>query len=132
MLCPILILNNEDMMVALELYQTTFADATISRMTFGETGAPVEEENKDKVMFSEIKSKTVHFMLSNVLSTKVEKGENVQFGLSTSTQEENESIFHALAKEGKIILPLAPQPFTAQFGRVQDKLGVIWNLQVEK
>ena len=39
--------------------------------------------------------------------------------------------FEALAKEGKVLMPLGEYPFSRRFGWVQDRFGVSWQINMQ-
>ena len=51
-------------------------------------------------------------------------GDNFSFMIMFDTADEVRSVFNKLAKDGKILEPLAPQFFASLYGFVTDKFGV--------
>lgn len=48
------------------------------------------------------------------------------------TEEEIDKAYDKLSQDGKVLMPLAPYPFSEKFGWVEDKFGVSWQLTLEK
>lgn len=46
----------------------------------------------------------------------------------TCETEEIETVFHKLAQDGAILMPLGAYPFSKKFGWLNDKYGVSWQL----
>lgn len=80
------------------------------------------------------------FVLSGQLFMAIDNknGETIPFTSAISlfieceSLEEIEKLFSELAKEGKVLMPLGPLPFSEKFGWVQDKYGVTWQLNIAK
>ncbi|ABK85522.1 TPA: VOC family protein [Bacillus cereus] len=48
--------------------------------------------------------------------------------VTCETEEEIETVFHKLAQDGAILMPLGAYPFSKKFGWLNDKYGVSWQL----
>ncbi|MDM5239278.1 hypothetical protein COE30_14865 [Bacillus cereus] len=48
--------------------------------------------------------------------------------VTCETEEEIETVFHQLAQDGKVLMPLGSYPFSKKFGWLNDKYGVSWQL----
>ncbi|HGA0699754.1 TPA: VOC family protein [Bacillus cereus] len=48
--------------------------------------------------------------------------------VTCETEEEIEMVFHKLAQDGAILMPLGSYPFSKKFGWLNDKYGVSWQL----
>ncbi|PHB45564.1 VOC family protein [Bacillus toyonensis] len=48
--------------------------------------------------------------------------------VTCETVEEIETVFHKLAQDGAILMPLGAYPFSKKFGWLNDKYGVSWQL----
>ncbi|EEL45646.1 3-demethylubiquinone-9 3-methyltransferase [Bacillus cereus Rock3-42] len=48
--------------------------------------------------------------------------------VTCETEEEIETVFHNLAQDGAILMPLGAYPFSKKFGWLNDKYGVSWQL----
>ncbi|WP_436864876.1 VOC family protein [Bacillus fungorum] len=48
--------------------------------------------------------------------------------VTCDTEEEIETVFHKLAQDGAILMPLGAYPFSKKFGWLNDKYGVSWQL----
>jgi predicted 3-demethylubiquinone-9 3-methyltransferase (glyoxalase superfamily) len=52
--------------------------------------------------------------------------------VTCDTAEEIDELFETLSQDGKVLMPLAPTPFSEKFGWVEDKYGVSWQLHLAK
>ncbi|WP_430476822.1 VOC family protein [Bacillus cereus] len=48
--------------------------------------------------------------------------------VTCETEEEIETVFHKLAQDGAVLMPLGAYPFSKKFGWLNDKFGVSWQL----
>ncbi|MGG3670653.1 hypothetical protein CN507_24540 [Bacillus cereus] len=48
--------------------------------------------------------------------------------VTCETEEEIETVFHKLAHDGSVLMPLGSYPFSKKFGWLNDKYGVSWQL----
>ncbi|MFD5259563.1 MULTISPECIES: VOC family protein [Bacillus] len=48
--------------------------------------------------------------------------------VTCDTEEEIETVFHKLAQDGAVLMPLGAYPFSKKFGWLNDKYGVSWQL----
>ena len=55
-------------------------------------------------------------------------GNNVMLDITLSDEVELRRVFDALCQGGKILVPLAPQSWTALYGLVADRYGICWNV----
>ncbi|EJQ50954.1 VOC family protein [Bacillus wiedmannii] len=53
---------------------------------------------------------------------------SMSFYVTCETEEEIETVFHKLAQDGSVLMPLGSYPFSKKFGWLNDKYGVSWQL----
>ncbi|GLO68112.1 hypothetical protein MACH08_38960 [Oceanobacillus kimchii] len=76
-------------------------------------------------------------MMSDVLPSmqavtgKTSIGNNLLISIIDADPEINKQIFEGLSVDGKIIMPLSSTPWSANFGMVVDKFGVVWKFNSE-
>ncbi|WP_172370358.1 VOC family protein [Sporosarcina jiandibaonis] len=51
--------------------------------------------------------------------------------VSCETEQEIDTVFKKLAKDGKILMDLGPTPFSVKFAWIEDQYGVSWQLNLE-
>ena len=61
----------------------------------------------------------------------VTQGNNFFLNLNCESLEEIERLFNDIAKNGKVLMPLADMFWGARFGMVTDKFGVNWMFSFE-
>lgn len=62
---------------------------------------------------------------------KVNMGNNVYISLAPDTRAETKRLFDALAKDGKVEMPLQEMFWGAYYGSLTDKFGVQWMFNCE-
>jgi predicted 3-demethylubiquinone-9 3-methyltransferase (glyoxalase superfamily) len=111
---------------AAELYTSIFDNSKITGIArYGEAGPGP----KGSVM-------TVAFQLNGQEFTALNGGPQFKFSPATSffvtceTQEEIERLWYPLADGGQVLMELDKYPFSPQYGWVQDRFGVPWQLSL--
>jgi PhnB protein len=84
----------------------------------------------NKVMHAQFQIGETMVMASDGRATGNPKFEGFALSLTVKTEAEADQAFNALAKGGKIEMPLAKTFFSARFGMVEDKFGVFWMVLV--
>jgi predicted 3-demethylubiquinone-9 3-methyltransferase (glyoxalase superfamily) len=56
---------------------------------------------------------------------------SISFFVTSDDEAKVTRYFEALAKEGKVFMPLGEYPFSRRFGWVQDRFGVSWQISVQ-
>jgi PhnB protein len=86
--------------------------------------------NPNKVMHAQFQIGETVILASDGRATGQPKFEGFALALSVKTEAEADKAFNALAKGGKVEMPLAKTFFSAKFGMVEDKFGVFWMVLV--
>lgn len=60
-----------------------------------------------------------------------EVGDNMAIALGAD-KDRLTRIFHDLAEGGKIMMPLGKQPWGADVGRLTDRFGINWTVNIDK
>jgi PhnB protein len=84
----------------------------------------------DKIMHAQIQIGETVIMLSDGRATGHPKFEGFSLALSVPTEADADRAFHALAEGGHVQMPLARTFFSARFGMVVDRFGVMWMVLV--
>ena len=51
--------------------------------------------------------------------------------VTCETEQEIDTVFKKLAEDGKILMDLAPTPFSVKFAWIEDQYGISWQLNLE-
>ena len=87
-------------------------------------------EDANKVMHANFRIGETQIMASDGRATGKPNFQGFALSLSVKTEPEADKAFHALAKGGKVEMPLGKTFFSARFGMVVDKFGVFWMVMV--
>jgi PhnB protein len=114
------------------IFKTEFA-APIQRMGNAPAAPgmpPLSEAEKNLVMHVELPVLGGHVLMGTdaveSMGQKLTFGNNFSISLEPDTRPEAERLFHALAENGKVTMPLQDMFWGAYFGALTDKYGVQW------
>ncbi|PWA06017.1 VOC family protein [Pueribacillus theae] len=126
---------------ALTFYEKAFQATSVKKVRFGAFGqdpnAPLTEEEQNMIMESRIEFSGNILMVSDVLPSmqavtgEVTKGNTVLISIIDADPEMNKQIFERLSEGGTVIMPLSSTPWSASFGMLVDKFGVMWKFNSE-
>lgn len=115
---------------AMEFYKSILG-GELTMSTYGESGMPTTEENRDKIIHAELKNDSLSFMASDDNEkSPVKMGNNVHMSLVGSEAEKLKEWFKKLSVGGKVDMPLAKQFWGDTFGMLTDKFGVHWMVNI--
>lgn len=86
--------------------------------------------NGEKIMHASLRFAGAQLMLSDGMGTGELKFEGISVSVTTRDAGEAEQLFHGLAGEGQVQMPLTKTFFAEKFGMVADKFGVSWMIYV--
>jgi PhnB protein len=119
---------------AIEFYQKALGAEVMMLMRFKQAPDPsmVKPETAEKVMHARLQIGDAILLMSDGMCTgEQQKFEGFSLTLSTSSVEEVDRRFNALAKGGEVRMPLDKTFFSPRFGMLTDKFGVGWIILVE-
>jgi PhnB protein len=115
---------------AMEFYHSILGGELLMQ-TFGESGMPTSDEDKDKVIHADLKNGTLSFMASDGNSEHpVKMGDNIHMSIAGTDEEALRKYFDGLSKGGTIDMPLAKQFWGDTYGQLTDKFGVHWMINI--
>lgn len=115
---------------AMEFYQSVFGgDLVVS--TFGEFGAG-EGVDPDGVMHAQLTTPEGWTLMASDTPEQMpyHPGNNVTISLS-GDEPALRTYFDALAKGGKVTLPLEKQMWGDEFGQLTDRFGIHWMVDIQ-
>jgi PhnB protein len=119
---------------ALEFYKKALGANVNMLMRFKDSPEPPKPgctpSDMNKVMHAQFQIGETVIMASDGRALGNPKFEGFALSLTVKTEAEADKAFNALAKDGKIEMPLAKTFFSARFGMVADKFGVFWMVLV--
>ena len=115
---------------AMKFYQSVLG-GELTMQTFGESGMPTSEAQKDRIIHAELKNEALSFMASDGNAEHpVHMGDNISMSIMGSDEELLTKYFDDLAEGGKIDMPLAKQFWGDIYGQLTDKFGVHWMVNI--
>ncbi len=115
---------------AMQFYQSVLG-GELKMQTFAESGSPVADEDKDKIIHADLQNGDLSFMASDGnREHPVKMGDNISMSIAGSDEETLRKYFDGLSKGGKVTMPLAKQFWGDTFGMLTDKFGVNWMINI--
>ncbi len=117
---------------AFNFYKSAFGGdfAMVMRFKDSPEAANTAPADQDKLMHIALPIGNGNLLMgTDALESKghqVRAGNNFHLSISAESDAEAEKLFNALAKDGKIMVPLSKQFWGAYFGMLTDKFGVQW------
>jgi PhnB protein len=121
---------------AFDFYRAVFGTEFLGEiMRFGDIPAqpgqpPLAESDKNLVMHIELPILAGHVLMGTdapeSMGFALTQGNTVTINLEPDTRAETDKLFAALAKGGKVDMPLEQQFWGAYFGILVDKFGIRW------
>ena len=117
---------------AIAFYETVF-ESTAKVMTFGQAPGnpdqPMPEEVKNRVIHGDLPVAGTSILFSDTFpGMPYAVGNNVTVMLAHEDGDVITKYFEALAVGGRVNMPLQETFFSAKYGQVTDKFGVVWQL----
>jgi PhnB protein len=117
---------------ALNFYKDALQGEILFSQRYGEAPMPCPDDYKEKIMHATLAFEGNHIMLSDSFpGNNVMAGTNVHLSLNFEDVEKSESVFHRLAQDGKVTMPLEETFWAARFGMLTDKFGINWMFNCE-
>ncbi|PWU23535.1 hypothetical protein C5B42_02700 [Candidatus Cerribacteria bacterium 'Amazon FNV 2010 28 9'] len=115
---------------AMEFYHSVFG-GKLTMQTFGESGMKVSEQEKDLVIHAELKTDLFTIMASDGgVMHAVTMGNNINMSLIGTDEVQLRGFFEKLSEGGKIDMKLEKQFWGDMYGRLTDKFGVHWMVNI--
>ena len=80
----------------------------------------------DKIMHGSLRVGDQVLMGGDVVPEQYEEAKGFSLSLQIKSTADAERIFHELAKEGKVVMPLEKTFWAERFGMVVDRFGIPW------
>jgi PhnB protein len=113
---------------ALESYQANLGGQV--GPIFRYRGTPLAEQVpadwQDKVMHGSLVIGDQVLMVADVVPERYDEPKGISLSLQMKDTSEAERIFEALAKGGRVVMPLEKTFWAARFGMVVDRFGIPW------
>ncbi len=118
---------------ALGFYKDLFEGEIIESQTFGEADFPTPPEADERIMHAKFKKGQLFFMVSDTFPGHgLEKGSNISLVLEPENEDEIQSLYDRLSKDGTVLMELQDTFWGAKYGKVKDAYGITWDLNYTK
>ena len=102
---------------------------------FRYAGSPMADDVpadwQDKIMHGSVKVGDLVLMGGDVAPERYEEPKGFALSVQITSTEEAERIFHELARDGRIVMPLEKTFWAERFGILTDRFGVPWLINCE-
>ncbi|PSB25618.1 VOC family protein [Stenomitos frigidus] len=119
---------------AFKFYEQCLGGKIEAMMTYG--GSPVAEEMspelRDKIMHANLVVGDQELMGSDSPPELYEETKGFSVSININDPVEAERLFHALAKNGAIRMPIQETFWAARFGMLVDQFGIPWMVNCDK
>jgi PhnB protein len=118
---------------AFKFYEQCLRGKIAMKMTHGES--PMGEQTppawRNKIMHARLVAGDAVLMGSDAPPGRYEKPKGVWVSLGVDKPAEAERIFHALAENGTVAMPLQKTFWAERFGMLVDRFGIPWMINCE-
>src|SRR6476620_9455640 len=120
---------------AVEYYKKTLGAEEVVLMRFKDSpekppAGRMPPGMDDRIMHATLRVAGAELMMSDGMRTDPTDFDCVAVALTVSNEADVDRIFNALAKDGKVQMPVGPTFFAKRFGGVVHKFGVNWMILV--
>ncbi len=103
---------------------------------FRYAGSPLADQVppdwSDKIMHGSLTVSGTVLMGGDVAPDRYEEPKGFSLSLQIKSTTEAERIFHELAKDGRVVMPLEKTFWAVRFGMVVDRFGIPWLINCEE
>jgi PhnB protein len=125
---------NGNCAAAFRFYEKVLRGKIPMMMTYGEslTADQTPPELRDKVMHTRLITDGAVLMGSDAPPGRYHETQGMMVALGVASAAEAERIFHALAENGTVTMPIAETFWAVRFGMLTDQFGTPWLINCEK
>jgi PhnB protein len=119
---------------AFRLYERVLGGKIVMMLTYGKSPA-AEHTSPDwrgKIMHARLMLGDKALMASDAPAGRFEAPKGFHVNIGVDDPAEAERIFHALAENGTVTMPLQETFWAARFGMLVDRFGIPWMINCEK
>jgi uncharacterized glyoxalase superfamily protein PhnB/uncharacterized protein YndB with AHSA1/START domain len=118
---------------AFQLYERVLGGKIVMMLTHGETPAAghVAPEWKDKIIHARMMLGEQALMASDAPPGRFHQPQGFSVNIGVTDPAEAERIFHALAENGKVTMPIGETFWALRFGMLVDRFGIPWMINCE-
>jgi len=114
---------------ALDYYQAIFDGDIQEVQTYGEADYPTPPEAENRIIHAKFKKDGLFLMVSDAFpGSEVVAGNNISLTLELDSEDEIQSLYDRLSKEGTVLMKLQDTFWGAKYAKVKDPFGIMWDL----
>ncbi|MBY0121170.1 VOC family protein [Bacillus sp. S/N-304-OC-R1] len=118
---------------ALQFYKEVFEGEIMNLQTFGDADYPTPPHADQRIMHAQFKKDDFLIMVSDSFTDgSVQTGNHISLVVEFESEDEIQTIYSRLIREGKILMELQDTFWGAKYAKVQDPFGVVWDLNMTK
>ncbi|MBA2670431.1 MAG: VOC family protein [Gemmatimonadetes bacterium] len=123
-----------DCEAAFEFYEQCLGGEIVTMQTHGDSpiADEVPSEWRDKILHARLTIGDVVLMGSDSPSEYYQKPQGLYAALQVDDAADAERIFHALAENGTVTMPMQETFWAARFGMLVDRFGTPWMVNCEQ
>lgn len=114
---------------AVKFYTSIFTESEIKSIIYFDEDVGLDEREVMYGVFL-LKGQEIMFMDSTV-DHDFTFTPSLSIYVSCKDEDEIDTLFQELSKDGKILIPLESYDYSRKYGWVEDKFGVTWQLNLE-
>jgi PhnB protein len=121
--------------VAFKFYEKSLGGKIVMMMPFSEM--PGQDSHvptgwADKIVHARMIVQDQILMASDAPPERYERPQGFSVSLQIKEPDEAERVFHALAENGQISMPIQPTFWSLRFGMLVDQFGIPWMINCEQ
>ena len=120
--------------LAFKLYEQTFGGqfGPIFRYAGSPMADQVPPDWQDKIMHGSVALGGLVLMGADVVPLSYEEPKGFSLSVHIANVADAERIFHELAEDGRVVMPLEKTFWAARFGMLIDRFGIPWTINCEE
>ncbi len=120
---------------AIEFYRTALGAEVNMLMRYNDSPEPAEPGmippgSENKIMHADLRIWSTTVLASDGRCEGAPEFDGFALSLTVKSESDAERLFHALAEEGQVQMPLEKTFFSPRFGMVADRFGLMWMVYV--
>lgn len=118
---------------AASFYEEVFGLERMASQTYGDSNFPAPDHAKEFLLHCLLQKGDFKLMMADSVEEQpVQPRSGLALVVECETVEEAVEIFSKLSDGGQVIMELQDTFWGAKYGKVKDKFGFVWDLNVEK
>ena len=118
---------------ALEAYCDIFRGKVSNMLRMGDLRFPMPDEEKKRIFQAVFQARGLYFLACDTFpGHQPSVGANIYLSVDFSNVPQAKACYEALHEKGKVIMPFSDTEYSLGYGKVCDRFGIYWELNVPK